>query len=131
MLTDKELDKIAGLVPGEAEAIDSILRAIRVIAQEAFSKLRISRIADALNNLFREVELKNKIVTEITVSPNAFTIIRSLGRDYIDESTSRKIIESGIFAHLWTADIRVDHNIDGIKITGTKTPDQLVKSNND
>ena len=61
----------------------------------------------ALNEAFYNVEQHDLVATKIVLHANQYATIRILGKDFYDEATTREIITTGLYGHLWTADIHV------------------------
>ena len=70
-----------------------------------------------LHKIFRSYEKQNKIVTEITVCPPTFGVMKNLLKDEIDINTVGKHIDIGVVGFLWTATIKLDFTISGLAIT--------------
>jgi len=61
----------------------------------------------ALNSAFASIEEHDLTVAKIIMHAQRYTDIRGLGKDVFDEATTREVLVSGLFGHLWTADIHV------------------------
>ena len=61
----------------------------------------------ALNTAFRLIEQHDLVSAKIVMHANQYATIRALGKDFYDEATTREILSTGLFGHLWTADIHV------------------------
>lgn len=70
-----------------------------------------------LNAIFSDEEKKNRIVIQITMNPEVFMLLRMLGRNHYSEATIEDVAKTGVFGQIWTADICVDSNVDGVEIT--------------
>lgn len=77
----------------------------------------------SLNAAFRLVEQHDLVVTKIVVHANQYANIRVFGKDFYDEATTREILTSGLFGHLWTSDIHVSSRMDPNKILVVASPD--------
>lgn len=65
----------------------------------------------SLNEMFRMVESEGWLLRNIIVGSNVYATIRTFGKDFFDEATTREIMTTGLFGHLWTSDIRaIPHN---------------------
>jgi len=64
-----------------------------------------------LNYLFSLIEEHDLTVAKIVVHPRQYADIRMWGRDVFDEATRRDVLMSGLFGHIWTADIHVSHRV--------------------
>ena len=65
----------------------------------------------ALNYVFSLVEEHDLTVAKIVVHPRQYADIRLFGREVFDEATRRDVLMSGLFGHIWTADIHVSHRV--------------------
>jgi len=65
----------------------------------------------SLNYAFSTVEAHDLTVNKIVMHPRQYADLRLFGRDVYDEATRRDILMSGLFGHLWTADIHVSHRV--------------------
>lgn len=62
---------------------------------------------EALTKAFREIEKNDLVVTKIVMNATAFADIRSWGRDDFDPVTQHEVLQTGLFGHIWTADILI------------------------
>lgn len=62
---------------------------------------------EALTAAFKEVEKHDLVVTKIVMNASAFADIRAWGRDEFDPVTQHGVLHTGLFGHLWTADILI------------------------
>ncbi len=65
----------------------------------------------SLNYAFSTVEAHDLTVAKIVMNPKQYADVRLFGRDVYDEATRRDVLMSGLFGHLWTADIHVSHRV--------------------
>lgn len=77
----------------------------------------------SLNTAFRFVEQHDLVVTKIVMHPNQYAAIRTFGKDFYDEATTREILTSGLYGHLWTADIHVSSKMDPDTVIVVASPD--------
>jgi len=61
----------------------------------------------ALNSAFAAVESHDLTVAKIVCHAQRYADIRNFGKTVYDEATQREVLTSGLFGHLWTADIHV------------------------
>jgi hypothetical protein len=61
----------------------------------------------ALNAAFASVESHDLTVAKIVTHAQRYADIRTFGKTVYDEATQREVLTSGLFGHLWTADIHV------------------------
>ena len=65
----------------------------------------------ALKNAFREVEKNDLIVTKIVMNAQAFADIRAWDRNDVDPVTQYEVLQTGLFGHIWTADILISKKV--------------------
>ena len=65
----------------------------------------------SLNYAFSTIESHDCTVAKIVMHPRQYADLRLFGRDVYDEATRRDVLMSGLFGHLWTADIHVSHRV--------------------
>lgn len=61
----------------------------------------------ALTKAFKEIEKHDLVVTKIVMNATAFADIRTWGRDEFDHVTQHEVLQTGLFGHIWTADILI------------------------
>jgi len=61
----------------------------------------------ALNQAFATIEQHDLTVAKIVCHAQRYADIRAWGKDVYDEATQREVLTTGLFGHLWTADIHV------------------------
>ena len=66
---------------------------------------------NALNYVFSVIEEHDLTVAKIVCHPRQYADIRTFGSSVFDEATRRDVLMSGLFGHLWTADIHVSHRV--------------------
>lgn len=79
----------------------------------------------SLNTAFRFVEQHDLVVTKIVMHPNQYSSVRVFGKDFYDEATTREILTSGLFGHLWTSDIHVSSKMDPDVVLVVASPDTV------
>jgi hypothetical protein len=62
---------------------------------------------DNVNMALALIEQRELIGAKILVHPFRYKDIRAWGKDFFDEATQRDVIMSGLYGHVWTADIHV------------------------
>ena len=62
---------------------------------------------ELLTDAFRQIEKNDLVVTKIVMNATAFADIRAWGRDDFDPVTQHEVLQTGLFGHLWTADVLV------------------------
>ena len=61
----------------------------------------------SLNTAFRLIEQHDLVTAKVVCHANQYSAFRTFGKDFYDEATQREIITTGLFGHIWTADIHV------------------------
>jgi hypothetical protein len=61
----------------------------------------------ALNQAFATIEAHDLTVSKIVMHAQRYADVRNFGKTVYDEATQREVLTSGLFGHLWTADIHV------------------------
>lgn len=79
----------------------------------------------SLNTAFRFIEQHDLVATKIVTHANQYAAIRVFGKDFYDEATTREILTSGLFGHLWTADIHVSSKMDPDTVLVVASPDTV------
>ncbi len=79
----------------------------------------------SLNTAFRFVEQHDLVATKIVVHANQYAAIRVFGKEFYDEATTREILTSGLFGHLWTADIHVSSRMNPDSVLVVASPDTV------
>lgn len=85
--------------------IEAAVKATQVVTQTG--DLNIA----SLNYAFSMIESHDLTVAKIVMHPQQYADVRLFGRDVYDEATRRDVLMSGLFGHLWTADIHVSHRV--------------------
>jgi hypothetical protein len=80
---------------------------------------------NSLNTAFRLIEQHDLVATKIVLHANQFASIRIFGKDFYDEATQREIITTGLYGHLWTADIHVSSRMDSNTVLVVASPDTV------
>jgi len=65
----------------------------------------------ALATAFAEIESHDLTVYKIVMHPQQYKDVRNFGKNVYDEATTREVLMSGLFGHLWTADIHVSTRV--------------------
>jgi len=66
---------------------------------------------ESLTQAFKEVEKHDLVVTKIVMNAQAFADIRSWGQQEFDPVTQHEVLQTGLFGHLWTADILISKKV--------------------
>jgi len=70
----------------------------------------------ALNQAYASIEEHDLTVAKLVMHAQRYADIRNLGKDVFDEATTREVLVSGLFGHLWTADIHVSSRMPTNKV---------------
>ena len=81
--------------------------------------------AASLNEVFRMVEQHDLVATKIVMHANQYAAVRTFGKNFFDEATTREILTTGLYGHLWTADIHVSSRMDADKVLVVASPDTV------
>jgi hypothetical protein len=66
---------------------------------------------NALTEAFKEVEKHDLVVTKVVMNAQSFADIRAWGRDEFDPVTQHEVLQTGLFGHIWTADILISKKV--------------------
>lgn len=78
-----------------------------------------------LNDAFRMVEQHDLVVAKIVCHANQYANIRMFGKDLFDEATQRQVITTGLFGHLFTADIHVSSRMPSEQVLVVASPETV------
>jgi hypothetical protein len=81
--------------------------------------------AASLNEAFRLIEQHDLVATKIVMHANQYASVRTFGKNFFDEATTREILTTGLYGHLWTADIHVSSRMDPDKVLVVASPDTV------
>jgi|TARA_Y100000310_G_scaffold333176_1_gene410178 hypothetical protein len=79
----------------------------------------------SLNTAFRLIEQHDLVAAKIVTHANQYASIRTFGKDFYDEATQREIITTGLYGHLWTADIHVSSRMDSNTVLIVASPENV------
>jgi len=79
----------------------------------------------SLNTAFRLIEQHDLVAAKIVTHANQYASIRIFGKDFYDEATQREIITTGLYGHLWTADIHVSSRMDSNTVLVVASPENV------
>lgn len=65
----------------------------------------------ALTNAFKEIEKHDLVATKIVMNAQSFADIRAWGREEFDPVTQHEVLQTGLFGHIWTADILISKKV--------------------
>jgi len=81
--------------------------------------------AASLNEAFRMIEQHDLVATKIVMHANQYAAVRTFGKNFFDEASTREILTTGLFGHLWTADIHVSSRMDPTMVLVVASPDTV------
>ena len=70
----------------------------------------------SLNQAYASIESHDLTVAKVVMHAQRYADIRNLGKNVFDEATQREVLVSGLFGHLWTADIHVSSRMPTDKV---------------
>jgi hypothetical protein len=79
----------------------------------------------ALNEAFKLVERHDLVIAKLVTHANQYASIRTFGKDFFDEATQREIITTGLYGHLWTADIHVSSRMTSTNVLCVASPETV------
>lgn len=79
----------------------------------------------SLNTAFRFIEQHDLVAAKIVLHANQYAAIRTFGKDFYDEATTREIITTGLYGHLWTGDIHVSSRMDPDTVLVVASPENV------
>ena len=79
----------------------------------------------SLNTAYRFIEQHDLVASKVVCHPNQYSAFRTFGKTFYDEATTREILTTGLYGHLWTADIHVSSQLDTQTILVTASPDTV------
>jgi hypothetical protein len=79
----------------------------------------------SLNTAFRLIEQHDLVAAKIVLHANQYSAIRTFGKDFYDEASQREIITTGLYGHLWTADIHVSSRMDKDTVLVVASPENV------
>jgi hypothetical protein len=95
----------------EDEEVFSLLDAASTAVNAEITTTGASLDRTALTEAFKEIEKHDLAVTKIVMSASSFADIRTWGRDDLDPVTQHEVLQTGLFGHIWTADILVSKKV--------------------
>lgn len=79
----------------------------------------------SVNTAFRLIEQHDLVCTKIVMHANQFATVRTFGLTFYDQATQREIITTGLYGHIWTADIHVSSRMTTNTVLCTASPDTV------
>lgn len=78
-----------------------------------------------INRAFRNIEQHDLVAVKMITHANQYATIRTFGKDFYDEATTREILTTGLFGHLYTADIHVSSRMVDTYVLVVASPDTV------
>jgi len=79
----------------------------------------------SINTAFRLVEQHDLVVAKIVTHAFQYAAIRTFGKDFFDEASQREIITTGLFGHLWTADVHISSRMPNNRVLIIASPENV------
>jgi len=79
----------------------------------------------SLNTAYRMIEQHDLVAAKVVLHANQYASIRTFGKDFYDEATTREILSTGLYGHLWTADIHVSSRMDSNTVIVIASPENV------
>lgn len=79
----------------------------------------------AINEAFKFIEQHDLVAAKIVTHAFQYASIRTFGKDFFDEATQREIITTGLYGHLWTADIHVSSRMPSTDVLVVASPETV------
>lgn len=79
----------------------------------------------SLNEAFRMIEEHDLVATKIILHPNQYAKIRTWGPTVFDPASQREILTTGLYGHLFTADVHVSSRMEPDKVLVCASPDTV------
>jgi len=114
-ITSEKVDDLLNGPVSERE----IERRLEIMRGSVRKQMRESRFLSYLNKEFAKIEKEGKTVTTMFIPPTTYAEFRMLGAGAFNESSRSEFLQKNIVGHIWTADIKIDKNINGIKLIGS------------
>lgn len=81
--------------------------------------------ADTINEGMRFVEEHDLVAAKIIMHARRYADLRMFGKEFFDEATQREIITTGLYGHIFTADIHVSSKMDPDEVLVVATPETV------
>lgn len=95
----------------DSNIFSAILAAVNTRGDQVVTNVGTLTV-NSLNSAFMLIEQHDLVATKIVMHARQFAAIRTFGKGFYDEATQREIISTGLYGHLWTADIHVSSRMD-------------------
>lgn len=79
----------------------------------------------SLNTAFRMIESSDLVCAKLVMHAVQFASVRGFGKAFYDEATQREIITTGLYGHLYTADIHVSSRMPTNVVLAVASPDTV------
>jgi len=80
---------------------------------------------ESMNDAYYYIERHDLVCTKIVMHARQFAAVRLFGKEFYDEASQREIITTGLFGHLWTADIHVSSRMPVDTVLVVASPDTV------
>lgn len=91
----------------EDEVVFDLISAVAEANGQTIEETGGALTREALTKAFREIEKHDLVATKIVMNATSFADIRAWGRDDFDPVTQHEVLQTGLFGHIWTADILI------------------------
>lgn len=123
---DRAKDKAAfELQIGEDDEIFKIIDTASGLTNAVTSAATVTR--NALAAAFAEIEKNRLVVNNILMHASTYKGIRTWGRDDLDPVNQKALLETGLFAHIWGADIYISDRCTSNRVYLMASPKVLGK----
>ncbi len=78
-----------------------------------------------INRAFMNIEQHDLVTSKIIMQAFQYATVRTFGKDFYDEATTRELLTSGLFGHLYTADIHVSSRMSPNSVLVIASPDTV------
>ncbi len=79
----------------------------------------------AINEAFKYIEQHDLVAAKLVTHAFQYASIRSFGKDFYDEATQREIITTGLYGHIYTADIHVSSRMQNDTVLVVASPETV------
>ena len=108
----------------DTNIFNALIQAATIRADQLVTNVGTLTIA-SLNTAFRLIEQHDLVAAKIVLHANQYAAIRTFGKDFYDEATQREIITTGLYGHLWTADIHVSSRMEKSTVLVVASPENV------
>lgn len=112
----------------QKEEDTNIFGALMAAAENKGTQI-VTQVSDlatgSLNIAFRYIEQHDLVATKIIMHAVQYATVRTFGSDFYDQATTREILTTGLYGHLWTADIHVSSRMPDETVLVVASPDTV------